>query len=148
MKYQGLEVYDAKKPLHIHVSRRDAMTGRKEPDNCAAAKAIMHEPGVLEARVFLSRMYVKKRSAAGGKPYWLRHMTPLSIRGEMIAFDRGADFTPGDYTFPPLPPSGRLGADHHKSSDTRKRHDRGKPRHYVAGIRPHGPNRGIGRSKL
>jgi hypothetical protein len=150
MKIKGLEVRDARKPIHVHISKADTVTGRqRDPSNCAAAKAFKREPGVKEARVYRSRTYLRKTDSAG-QDYWERTGTPNSVRAEIIAMDKGGKFEPGDYVFPPLPKAAQLGGrpgrvdrgPHVKKSTVRSYH-------FTQGIREIGPrgSRKKGRSR-
>src|SRR4051812_36463432 len=99
MFINGLPVVDATGPLEIEITATDVAKGNsKDPAACAAAQACMRM-GFTEARVHLSRTYVKK-----GK-VWIRHRTDPNIRTELVAFDRGAMFAPGHYVLTPPAPS-------------------------------------------
>lgn len=100
----GLPVMDAKHGITITVTEADvAKADVKRPEGCAAARAINREMHALEARVHLGRVYVKTN-----KDHWVRFMTPRSLRGEIIAFDRGGTFEPGEYTLYAPSPKERL----------------------------------------
>lgn len=135
MEIKGQKVYDANKPLKINISKRDVQLGGvKNPKTCAAARALCRQKDVTEAAVHLSRTYVKR----AGK--WERYVTPLALRSEIIAFDRGGEFDPGDYTLASPHPHIRLGS---KRKPTRtgthpQRGSRIKP-HIVSGVRVHAP---------
>src|SRR5258707_9669289 len=90
----GLPVLDAKQAITIEVTAADvAKADIKKPEGCAAARAITRGLHALEARVHLGRVYVKTN-----KDHWIRFMTPKNLQSEIIAFDRGGSFEPGDYT--------------------------------------------------
>ena len=143
MKIDGIEVHDADKPLLLHIRNTDTKTGKKNPSDCAAAKAAKRERGVLEARVFRSRTYLlKERTSPGGKTkkVWERYITPDALKGEIIAFDRGGEFEPDDYELQAPTKSQRLGAfvDGGSRGKTKKKF---RPPHTVKNIRPLGPKR-------
>lgn len=125
----GLPIIDATESLDLCVNKEDISRSRsKNPAECAAAKAISRQLHT-EVRVHVSRTYVKK-----GK-HWERYNTPQSVAREIISFDRGASFTPGDYTLSPVSESNRLGTYRGKSSKGNGKKRR-KPRIVTAGIRP------------
>jgi len=134
MEINGIQVLDATKPMKITITDRDITRGdTKDPAACAAALACKRDLNATEARVHIGRTYVKINNK------WTRFNTPKSMRGEIIAFDRGGTFMPGEYTL--LPP-------HHSNKRTVPRAKKPKPRiakikryHTVAGIRDHGANR-------
>ena len=138
MKIDGIEVRDADAPLLLHIRTPDCKTGKKDPQNCAAAKAAMREPGVILARIYRTRSYLLK--GRGKARYWERFLTPDSLRGEIIAFDRGGEFDPGDYELPRPPKSMKLGVRHYDGINRKRTGKKKKPPHVVRGIRPHGPN--------
>ena len=95
----GIEVRDGTGEIIIHITKRDAVTGRGKPDDCAAAKACCRLDGVIEARVYRTRTFLLRKS--GNKKFWERYRTPDAIRNELIAFDRGGRFEPDDYRMTP-----------------------------------------------
>jgi len=137
MRIAGLPVVDAPRKLTIRVTESDVQKGNtKDPGKCAAAQALLREKDCTEARVHLGRTYLKL-----GKK-WVRYHTPVSLRGEIISFDRGAIFQPGEYTLTPMQPSHRATGKAHGSPKTKKKgtKPRAKP-HIVYGVRQHGANR-------
>lgn len=100
-----IPVTDAKKPITLHILPTDCKNGDpKQPSTCAAARAIKRELGAIDCRVHLGRVYIRQN-----KGNWQRYQTPKSLRAEVIAFDRGGAFAPGEYTLTPLQPSQRAG---------------------------------------
>jgi hypothetical protein len=57
-----------------------------------------------EAIVNLSRAYLRN----GRK--WTRYVVTAALRGEILAFDRGGAFAPGEYRLYPIQPTQRLNA--------------------------------------
>lgn len=142
MKINGLPVTDADKKVKLHILAADVTKGNtKDPGACAAARACIRELGAKAARVHIGRTYVQFDKK------WVRFNTGGALRGEIIAFDRGGKFEPGEYTLTPIPPGekarrGKRQGGPDKTSRESRRHvrKRAKP-HVVTGIRAHGANR-------
>ena len=118
MKINGLPVFDAKETIVLRINKTDVKDGRvKDPHKCAAALACMRQLHVTDARVHVGRTYVRR------KGHWDRYLTSPALRSEIVSFDRGGRFEPGEYTLLKIQPS-RKGD---TSRDTRKR----KPGHKV-----------------
>lgn len=136
MEINGKPVVDARSPVVITITKRDCINGdTRDPGSCAAARALVREvPKCTKARVHLGRIYVE----VGAR--WYRYKTPMSIRSEIIAFDRGAEFSPGEYKLSPLCPSEQAGARALRAKSPSKSK---KPRiarakyHNVSGVRHH-----------
>lgn len=133
---EKLKLIDAKKPVVIHITATDVRLGSlKQATACAAAKAICRQLTCDAARVHISRTYIKKE----GK--WVRYQTPVSLRNEIIAFDRGGVFEPGDYVLSPVQPSCKIGSrdrkEYMKEYNERPLRNRksGRKPHVVKGIR-------------
>ena len=140
MKIDGVKVVDARKKVHIRITADDVIKGNsKDPGACAAALACMRDLHVTQARVHVARTYVKMNG------HWLRFSTPESLKSEVVAFDRGGKFMPGDYALTPMSPAGRLGAVRAKPSKNTGTHPQRKPArkviHRTAGVRGYGANR-------
>jgi hypothetical protein len=102
---EGLPVYDAKEPLWIEVIKEDVVPKRrKDPERCALAAACTRTLHV-EARAYLSRLYIKQPDGNS----WLRYILPEVVRQEVSAFDRGGGFSQGTYRVTPLSPRARSG---------------------------------------
>ena len=95
---EKIKIKDATKPLQLSITKRD-ITGsdRRSPETCAAAACLLRMDGVQEARVHKTRTYIRK----GGT--WFRYMTPISLQMELVAFDRGGRFEPGEHFLLPVP---------------------------------------------
>jgi hypothetical protein len=88
----GLKIKDAKTPLDISVNKADLRGARKkDPANCAFAKACKRQEDVDEVFFFGTTAYTKK-----GKTL-TRYLMPTSMQKEVVAFDRGGKFEPGEY---------------------------------------------------
>lgn len=103
MKINGVEVKDADEKLVVKITKDDVRKGSlKNANACAAANALCRQEHCDEARVHFSRAYIRK-----GKK-WLRFGVPPALRNEIIAFDRGGTFEPGEYILSPVQPTVRL----------------------------------------
>lgn len=135
MKIGGLPIQDAKKHLTISITAGDCRAGNtKDPATCAAAIACLREADCQEARIHISRTYLK----IGKK--WVRWFTPHALRDEIIAFDRGGKFQPGTYELVPVSMAEQRnrGKKHTPTAIKRGRADKKRPKHHtVAGVRPH-----------
>lgn len=152
MEIAGKRVIDAKKPAIIKITPRDVKEGdNKNPSSCAAAKAARHSiEECISARVHIGRVYIEHAK------HWVRYDTPDSLRTEIIAFDKGGSFQPGDYTLRAPSPAqtveGRAKARGEKNRNRAGNNPTKNPRklrvkiakikrHEVTGIRPKGANR-------
>lgn len=128
--YEGLPVVDAIRPINLEINKLDVAHAKKsDPANCAAAlagKRILHK----EVRVFLTRTYVKE------KKHWVRYITPQSVSREIISFDRGAAFEPGEYKMDRPSPGQKLGIKRGKSTHASKSNNRKGPYHATVNVRP------------
>lgn len=96
-------VVDADKPVTLQITQADCKRGsKKDPSRCAAALALKRATGCDECRVHIACTYLR----FGDK--WLRYATPPSLKAEIISFDRGGGFYPGDFRLHPMPASNRL----------------------------------------
>ena len=130
----GLPVLNAKKPITLTINSNDiAKADRKEPLDCAVARACRRELHAKEVKVHLGRVYVRMNEGS-----WTRYMTPKSMRDEIIAFDRGGDFAPGTFTLPPPTPSKAANGKRQGGKTKPKKRSAGKkrmPPHVVANVR-------------
>src|SRR5262245_8604841 len=129
----GILVMDATHPLTLKILVGDCKGGDpKHPDTCAAARAIRREHKVADVRVHLGRVYIRQN-----KGNWQRYMTPKSLRSEIIAFDRGGKFEPGEYTLMRPHPSHKATGKRYggKKSQYRKTGKKRHPRHVVTDVR-------------
>lgn len=132
----GLPILDAKKALVLTINDNDInKADRKEPADCAVARACRRDAHVKEVRVHLGRIYARQNEGN-----WLRYMTPRSLRSEIIAFDRGGKFAPGEYTLAAPTPSKKTGkAQGTKTNKTNKNRNRKmkqrRPPHVVTDVR-------------
>lgn len=93
----GKPVIDSKRAIKLNIIANDInKADRKEPADCAVARACRREFHAKEVRVHLGRVYVRMNDSN-----WQRFMTPRSLRSEIIAFDRGGTMSPGTFTLQP-----------------------------------------------
>lgn len=103
-KIDGYPVVDATEPLFLEIKKMDVHRGEaQEAASCAIARACRRSLNIIEASVHLSRTYLRTSDGE-----WLRYFTPLSARTEIVAYDRGGTFEPGEYRFPPVSKSKTL----------------------------------------
>jgi hypothetical protein len=115
-RIEGKPVVDADKPVTVHITPEDCARGsKKDPEKCAAALALKRITACDESRVHLSCTYL----LFGNK--WLRYATPPSLKAEIISFDRGGGFYPGDFRLHPMPEALRLRPANPKPSAKRAR---------------------------
>lgn len=96
-------VVDADKPITVHITPADCARGsKKDPEKCAVALALKRVTKCDESRVHLGCTYLRF-----GKK-WLRYATPTSLKPEIVSFDRGGGFYPGDFRLHPMPHALRL----------------------------------------
>ena len=117
----GIPVTNAKHQLKLHITKRDCSVGDiKDPSTCAAAKTIRREYGAIDCRVHLGRVYIRQN-----KGNWQRYMTPRSLRTEIIAFDRGGEFQPGEYIL--AAPSAKRTTGKRQGGNSRFKNSRNNP---------------------
>jgi hypothetical protein len=127
-RIDGLPVYDAKRPISITVTAKDvANAKRKSPGACVAALAAMRGLHAKEVRVHLGRVYVRHTQS------WLRYETKPRLRNEIIAYDRGGTFEPGEYDAPP-PSVGHRAGERGSGRPSTHPSKRRRP-HFVANVR-------------
>jgi hypothetical protein len=142
---RGVPVSDAETPVTLHITQADCERGaKKDPTKCAAALALKRATNCDETRVHMACTYLR----FGNK--WLRYATPPSLKAEIISFDRGGGFYPGDFRLRPMPAVQRLKPPRQKSAFKTKRRSelsqrakssekklKGEPRvfHRVGGVR-------------
>jgi hypothetical protein len=99
-------VEDATREITIEVTKRDASTAQaRDHAQCAmavACKRAMDLDGVIIA---IKTAYLVKGTKA------LRYMVPESVQREIVSFDRGAAFAPGEYRLRRPEPSTRIGTE-------------------------------------
>jgi len=136
----GLPIVNATKKLILNITPKDIKTAKpKRPDCCVVAQACKRELHAQEARVHLGRVYLKLDNKK-----WLRFLTPGSLRSEIIAFDRGGDFSLGEHVLGRIGPVKASGKRQGTNKDRnlkapQKRKKLAGPRHVVTGVRDGAP---------
>lgn len=128
----GKPIINAKKGAKLTITKHDVSSADiKQPNNCAVARACHRVLHAKEVRVHLGRIYVRANEGN-----WVRYMTPKSLRTEIISFDRGGIFEPGNYTLSAPSPIKQKGK--HQGSN-KPRNGKGKKidkaRHIVKNVR-------------
>jgi hypothetical protein len=99
MEINGKRVINAKTSVVITISKVDVERGdMKEPESCAAALACQRQLHAAETRIHIGRCYLLIDGV------WKRYQTSPALRNEIIAFDRGGTFEPGEYTLKRINP--------------------------------------------
>jgi len=127
----GFPIVDATKNVVIKITKRDATReGLQDPASCAVARACKRDIHAPEVRVHRSRIYVRD----GDK--WLRFIASRALCFEIVAFDRGGVFQPGEYLLQKPQPCQKLGAER-KRGDRKHGKRGGKlvPRHVMENVR-------------
>jgi hypothetical protein len=130
MKINGLPVFDAREPISFSVTKRDIDRGGvKLPDSCAIAVACKREFHSKDVRIHLTYSYLLE------KDHWVRYRTPNCISREIVAFDRGGTFEPGEYTLLVPFKSNRIGGLRRLRKHYNKRLSLKKVIHITANVR-------------
>jgi len=117
VKIDDVEVLDAKRKLVIKISENDVKKGGlRNAKACAAARAIRRIGHFKNARVHLTRTYVQNKHGD-----WIRYTTPMALRREIIAFDRGGTFEPGIYELQVPSPTQKTGARSYRKTEEQKK---------------------------
>ena len=128
MKIGNNKVVDAENDLILVILNKDIKKATKKNNRgCVVAKACNRQENV-EALIHLTRVYLRN-----GGP-WTRYVLPGSLRGELIAFDRGGKFIPGTYVLKAPTEASKLGNHRGKSTEKKSGIIRAKPT-YVTDIR-------------
>lgn len=99
-KIDGLPVTNASRPVRINVTKHDVAKGVPKNQNaCAIALACMRDiPGATAAKVHMSTCFVHLKRKG-----WQRWRVPEYATREIVAFDRGGTFVPGEIDLMPVP---------------------------------------------
>lgn len=124
-------VKDGRGDLHIIVTTTDTKASVKNHKDCAIAKACKRLQGVDGAVISVATAFIIKGDTA------YRYRVPSAVAREVVAFDRGASFTPGEYELKAPGRTHKLGRKQ-GSSGARTGQGAGRnsgPRHVTKGIR-------------
>ena len=94
----GQPVGNAAMAIRLTVTEKDIAKGApKNPNACAVALAAVRQvKGVTAAKAHLGCIYLLRNG------HWQRYKTSKAIRDEIIVFDRGGRFYPGEYDLLPV----------------------------------------------
>lgn len=105
------KIADAKKSLKIEVTQRDTTSSKiMKHEECAMAQACKRKFKLDGAIISMGRAYLIKGDRA------TRFNTSNAVSREITAFDRGAEFAPGEYHLDAIPKSDRMGKRAKRSS--------------------------------
>ena len=98
------KAYDASDSIEVKVITRDCeISTKKDPTECAMAKALKRELKASKVIIGMTSSYVINGDTA------VRFQTPGSVQKELVSFDRHKDFEPGDYYLKPHSKTNKLG---------------------------------------
>jgi hypothetical protein len=100
-KIDGEPVGNAAVAIRLTITKADIQKGAPlNPNACAVALgAVRQMPEVIEAKAHLGCIYLRFRGQRG----WRRYRTSQALAREIVAFDRGGKFFPGEYDLLPVP---------------------------------------------
>jgi hypothetical protein len=123
-------VKDATKNARIEVTKADETNSKKKAHKgCAmavACKRKFHLDGVI---ISANRAYLVKGTQAR------RFQLPPSVSREVVSFDRGGGFEPGDYELAKITPTAKLGSNRNKGGGQQGSDKPRKFAHKTGGIR-------------
>lgn len=129
-------VKDASSSVSVTVTKADANAIVKSHKDCAMARACRRGLDLDGAVISRSIAYLVKGDVA------TRYRVPEAVAREIVAFDRGAGFAPGEYELQKPGVTYALGKDQKPHTQRRttgnrtgKPNPKGKPRHQTAGLR-------------
>jgi len=124
------KVTDAHGPIEIEVTPADARKGRrKSHQTCAMAVACRRKFNLDGVLLSHSVAYLVKGPRA------TRYVVPPSVQREIVSFDRGVEFKPGDYWLNPPGGQQRLGSRTAVPAGKRSARRVARTRHSVPGVR-------------
>lgn len=96
-KARGLRLIESTKPLILVVNAKDIkLASTKQADECAFARACKRRNTQVErAYFFRSTAYIQTKKTL------TKYKIPTSMQKEIVAFDRGGKFAPGNYKLSP-----------------------------------------------
>ena len=117
----GLSKVDARRGLKLEVTAGDChKLSRKDPQNCAFARACKRELGAKRAFFFRTAAWLQM----GDK--LVRYTLPPSVQKEIVSFDRTGSMVPGVYQITPPAKSQTMKAIAARSAKRPGRHQPGK----------------------
>jgi hypothetical protein len=129
----GRQCIDATESISLNITDNDCqLASRKDHANCVLSRACMKHTG-SDVLVYVSRVYVKQIH----QDVWVRYVIENTLRTQVVAFDQGGAFNPGQYVLNKPASDKRLG----RSSGGQKNTDRKTPRKMpvkLTNVRPYG----------
>src|SRR6267142_2410552 len=125
-------VTDAKKNVNIEVTNADdKAAAKKSHKTCAMAVACKRKFKLDGVVISVNRAYLVKGDRAR------RFVLPPSVEREVVSFDRGGGFEPGEYELSKVPKGSTLGRKKSKANGKEGAHSPGQPKHIhrTGGIR-------------
>lgn len=132
---QVTKVKDATSPVRVSVTKKDNDATKKNPNDCALARACRRSLQADGAIINISTSYLIKDDTA------IRYKTSVAVAREITSFDRGGGFEEGkDYLLSVFEPSRQLGVRTDSRGKTgphisKKGPDKKIHRHYTENIR-------------
>jgi hypothetical protein len=131
-RIDGLDVHNASTAIRLNVTAADIKKGApKNPNACAIALAAVRQiKGATAAKVHLSCVYVMIRGE------WRRYRTPEYATREIVAFDRGGTFIPGEYDLLPISTASLVRrVDRIRGKAASPKRTKSRPRHVTLDVR-------------
>lgn len=132
-KIDGMPVGNAALPLRLKITPADIKKGAPlNPNACAiAVAACRNAKGVTAAKAHLGCIYLMIKGE------WRRFRTSNALAREIVAFDRGGKFYPGEYDLLPVPTTALIRRARSKAGRTIRRPSKVKRRkpHHTEGVR-------------
>jgi hypothetical protein len=119
-------VRDADDDLIVTVTDRDEKVSKKKDHNeCAMATAVKRQEHATSVIISASTAYVIKGAEA------VRYKVPEAVSREVVSFDRGSMFEPGEYKLKAQPKCSRLGTWRGKATKPDNSHSGGMVKRFV-----------------
>lgn len=128
----GQPVGNAAMAIRLTITEKDIAKGApKNPNACAVALAAVRQiKGVTAAKAHLSCVYLLRDG------HWQRYSASKAIRDEIIVFDRGGKFYPGEYDLLPVPTASLIRKVRQiRGEGPRRRTTKRRKPHHIEGVR-------------
>jgi hypothetical protein len=129
----GKPVANASMALRLNVTEDDIKRGAPlNPYACAIALAARRQPDIVAAKVHLSCLYLLGKR----KKHWLRYRVPEYATREIVAYDRGGRFVPGEIDLQPISTRELVRrVERIRGATPKKRGRKPRPRHMTQDVR-------------
>jgi len=129
----GRQCIDATESMNLYITDIDCqLASRKDHTNCVISRACMKLTG-CDVLVYRSRVYVKQTY----QDVWVRYVIENTLHTQVIAFDQGGKFNPGQYTLNKPALDKRLGNSSGGQKNTARKTPRKRPIR-LTNVRPYG----------